>query len=416
MTDHLLSYPSLSVRGARLPLFGLLAGLSACTGSPPPPADAITIGLLLPFTGATSATANNFERATLYAADRINAHGGIKGRPIRIFSRDTQSDLDHSRQATAEIIAEGAVAVIGPESSEIAAGIAPMLADAHVAFISPLVGAANDTVIDCSRAWFRLAPSARALGESLAKLVYTENLRSTAVLFAAGAYNQALSDAVASRITSLGGKAALVLELDPAAQSYSDAVRQTVAANVDSIVLATSPRTGAHVVNEFEVTSGRAQRWFLSPLLKTDLLVKNVVPGALQNALGVAPKIYDTTPAFPTAFDQSWAGDQPLEGAYFYYDAMILLSFALEKSTTSSTTAIDANALQAAIPAAAAPPGVAAGWNEVENSMDLLGAGSNIYYSGLTGPLLLESCGSRQIGVTSTWQVQDDSTIATRPE
>ena len=49
-------------------------------------------------------------------------------------------------------------------------------------------------------------------------------------------------------------------------------------------------------------------------------------------ALGVAPKIYEAGQDFPQAFSDRWQGDQPLEGAYFYYDAMALLAVAQGKA------------------------------------------------------------------------------------
>jgi ABC-type branched-subunit amino acid transport system substrate-binding protein len=275
-----------------------------------------------------------------------------------------------------------------------------------VAFLSPRVGAADDATVDCSTPWFRLAPSSQALGEALAKLVWAENLHSAVVLHAAGAYDEALSSAVQTRFTSLGGQVALALTLDPNAQSYADAVRQAITAGADAIVLAASPRTGALVVNEFDASSATPFRWFLSPLLETEILVENVAPRALEGALGVAPKIYDTSAAFPTAFDARWPGDHPLEGAYFYYDAMGLLALALEKTQPAADGSLDVGLLRTAIRDAAAPPGEGIGWDELEVGLERLRTGADIYYSGLTGPLLLDACGRRGLGATTTWQVQ----------
>jgi ABC-type branched-subunit amino acid transport system substrate-binding protein len=274
-----------------------------------------------------------------------------------------------------------------------------------VVFLSPLVGAANDDLVDCTHPWFRLAPSARALGEALAKLVWAENLRSAAVLYAAGAYNEALSDAVGARFAALGGQVTATIQLDPDAQSYAGAARQAIDAGVESIVLATAPRTGAVLVSELEAVSPAPVRWFLSPLLKTELLVANVAPSALEGALGVAPKIYDTTSGFPEAFSQRWQGDSPSEGAYFYYDALGLLALGLEKTVPEPDGSLDVAKLEAAIQDAAAAPGEAVGWNEIELGLQRLRGGDDIYYSGLTGPMLLGSCGPRLLGATTTWQV-----------
>jgi ABC-type branched-subunit amino acid transport system substrate-binding protein len=390
---------------SRLVIAVPLAIASACGGGAAASGDTVTVGLLLPFTGPSSATTRNFERAALYAADRVNAGGGIHGRPLRVVSRDTHDDVDRSRQSTDELIAEGAVVVVGPESAGIAQAIAPTLAAHQVVFLSPLVGAADESTLDCAHPWFRLAPSARSLGEALAKLAWAQNVRSAAVLHSADAYDAALSDAVDARFAALGGQITLRLELDPNAQSYAAIARQTIDSGVGSIFLAAAPRTGALAVNELGALSPQPLRWFLSPLLKTEVLVANVAPDALEGAAGVAPRIFDTGTAFPDAFSARWQGDRPLEGAYFYYDAVALLALALEKTAPGADGSIDVSLLPAAIQDAASPPGEGVAWDELELGLQRMRDGGDVYYSGLTGPMLLDACGSRQLGATSTWQV-----------
>jgi branched-chain amino acid transport system substrate-binding protein len=380
--------------------------LWGCSEPAAPAGNEVTIGLLLPFTGGTSATATNFERAVLFAADRINAGGGVHGRKIRIVSADTHSNIERSLASATKLVAEGAVVVIGPESAEIATAVAPVLAAHSVALLSPLVGAANDRTVDCTHPWFRLAPSARAMGEALAKFAIAKGLTSTAVVYASGAYDEALGQAASARFTSLGGTVAATLALDPEAESYAAAVAQVNAGGAQSIILASSPRAGSLFVNDYGSLGTAPPQWFLSPLLKTSLLVDNTAPNALEGALGVAPKIYDATPAFPSAFSVRWQGDRPLEGAYFYYDAMGLLAFALEKTPPDELGHFDGVALEASLVDAAAAPGEPAGWNELEDGLRRLREGADIYYSGLTGPMLLGSCGARLLGVTSNWQIQ----------
>jgi ABC-type branched-subunit amino acid transport system substrate-binding protein len=367
------------------------------------PDDGVVLGLLLPYTGNASATASNLERAVIYAVDRVNEGGGVKGRPLRIVARDTHSDVARAHRSAEQLIDAGAAVVIGPESPEIADDIRPLLAKNGVVFLSPLVGAATDPSGSCSAPWFRLAPSARSLGEALAKQLSEEGVESAAVLYAAGAYDESLRDAVEQRFVSLGGTIATEVRLDPNAQSYASVVDR-VARKVDAAVLASSPRTAALAINEFDAAGIRQLRWFLSPLLKTDLLLANVAPDSVEGALGVAPKIYDTSEAYPEAFSRRWRGDQPLEGAFFYYDAVGLFSFGYEKAEAEGGE-VSFESLVAGIIDAAAPPGEAAGWDELEDGLARLRAGNDIYYSGLTGPLLLEKCGSRRIGVTSPFRV-----------
>ncbi|MFZ5896903.1 MAG: ABC transporter substrate-binding protein [Myxococcota bacterium] len=385
--------------------------LAACSSEASTPKDAITIGLLLPFTGTNSATTSNFERAVLFAADRINAGGGISGRKLRVVSRDTHSDFSRAQSSLNELIDEGAVVVVGPESADIAAEIAPTLAARGVAFLSPLVGAADDSAVDCTVPWFRLAPSAQSLGDALAKRLSAEDIGHVAILYEARAYDQALRNAVSKRFKTLGGSVALEVKLDSDAQSYAGSIGSALAADVDAVVLATSPRTAALVVNEYDALSAKKPHWFLSPLLKTELLVENVAPEALEGATGVAPKIFDQSSAFPDAFAKRWQGDQPLEGAYFYYDAMGLLSLALQKTVLMNNGEIQLKTLNAAVLASAQTRGSSVGWNELENGLLNLTEGNDTYYSGLTGPMLLNSCGPRSLGASSVWRVHDSEIV-----
>ena len=62
------------------------------------------IGWLAALTGPSSAPAIGFNRGVLFAAEAINAAGGVKGRKIEIVTRDTQGDPTKAVNATQEMI------------------------------------------------------------------------------------------------------------------------------------------------------------------------------------------------------------------------------------------------------------------------------------------------------------------------
>lgn len=364
--------------------------------------DGIPIGLLLPFTGRDSLTSANLERAALYAVDRVNAAGGVRGRRLKLIAADTHSDVARSAPAAEQLLDRGAVVLIGPEKPEIAEQLVPLLADRKVAFVSPLIGAANEPSVACQAPWFRLGLSAKTLGEALAKEVFQVSRQAT-VVFGAESYNEALRQAFTRRFATLGGKVGLELRLG--SQGNADAVRRVLQEPSSSaVILATSPGQGAAFVNDLDSAATQRPRWFLSPLLKSDVLLENVAPDALEGATCVVPKIYEQSLDFPNAFNARWDGDQPLEGAYFYYDAIAVTAFALEKA---GGEALSYSALTAAFREASAAPGESAGWNEIELGLERLRDGVDVYYSGLTGPLAFNGCGSRKLGVTSRFVIED---------
>jgi ABC-type branched-subunit amino acid transport system substrate-binding protein len=389
---------------ARLVTALALASLAGCAPKPATDPDSLKLGLLLPFTGTSAATSYDFERAVLYARDEVNKGGGIEGRRLEVISADTHSDLAGARESVNALISEGVHVVIGPESAEIAAVIKPMLDENGIVFLSPLVGAADDTMVDCTTPWFRLAPSARALGEALAKQAYADQVATAALFHSEGAYDVALATAFGNRFVSLGGTIAVDDLMPSDAQSYAGSIPAGELTHVDSIVLSTTPRSGALLVNELRFVDPAKSRFYLSPLLKTDLLVENVAPGALEGAEGVTPKIFDDTADFPTSFANHWDGDEPLDGAYFYYDAMALVAFGLERAILADPD-IGAPALRAGIAASTGNRGVAGDWSEMADSIKRLHAGMDINYSGLTGPMLLQDCGDRRSGESSTWTI-----------
>ena len=171
----------------------------ACGSDGGEDSDVLTIGVLLPFTGPTAGTASNFERAVLVVADRVNEAGGVQGKKLRVVSRDTHSDLARSKRSVEQLLDEGAQVVLGPESAELATAILPTLQENDVVFLSPLVGSAGDSAIDCAHPWFRLAPSAEALGESLAKLAHREGSTKVAIVYSSGAYDEELQKALDTR-------------------------------------------------------------------------------------------------------------------------------------------------------------------------------------------------------------------------
>lgn len=380
--------------------------LTACSPDESDDANTFGVGLLLPYTGSSSGTSANFERSVIYAVGRVNAAGGVKGKRLRLVAADTHSSLSRSVSSAKQLVDKNVVVVIGPESSDIAARLEPELLSQGVAFLSPLVGAADDKLVNCSDHWFRLAPSAHTLGEALAKQLAADAVHSVAVLHEAGGYNDAFRSAAAERFVGLGGQVLVSLELDPSAQSYDRVIDSVIASGAESVVLATSPRTGALVINEFDAATRTPPRWYLSPLLKTDLLVQNVAQSALDDAKGVAPLIYDKGAKFPNAFRQRWQGDTPLEGAYYYYDAIALVAYALEMSEPNDTGAITADEFKRRVLQAAQTRGEPTGWDEVEIGLERLREGSAINYSGLTGPMLLDQCGARRSGAYATWTVQ----------
>jgi branched-chain amino acid transport system substrate-binding protein len=121
--------------------------------------EAIRIGWLAAMTGPSSAPAIGFNRGVQFAANAINAEGGVKGRKVEIITRDTQGDPTKAVNATQEMISQLKVhAIWGPTNSGESLAVTAIMARAKMPNIHPCV---VDSLIDVKRYpnAFRIAPS-----------------------------------------------------------------------------------------------------------------------------------------------------------------------------------------------------------------------------------------------------------------
>jgi branched-chain amino acid transport system substrate-binding protein len=119
----------------------------------------IRIGWLAALTGPASAPAIGYNRGVMFAAEQINAAGGVNGRKIEIVTRDTQSDPTKAVNAAQEMISRAKVhAIWGPTNSGEALATTPIMAKFKMPNIHQCV---VDSLIDPAKYpnAFRIAPS-----------------------------------------------------------------------------------------------------------------------------------------------------------------------------------------------------------------------------------------------------------------
>ncbi len=141
----------LGLAAAAAPLLGRFAAAQS--------AEPLRIGWLAALTGPSSAPAVGFNRGVVFAADELNAAGGVRGRHVEIVTRDTQGDPTKAVNATQELISRAKVhAVWGPTNSGEALATTPIMARAKMPCIHPCV---VDSLIDPVKfpGAFRIAPS-----------------------------------------------------------------------------------------------------------------------------------------------------------------------------------------------------------------------------------------------------------------
>ncbi len=402
------------MRGRTATLLGpllLALLLSGCVEPPPStPRDAIRIGALLPFTGDISAGGANLERAILQVIDRVNENGGIAGRPLALLSRDTHSELKRGYDAAKDLLDEGVVAILGPQDEEMGKQIAPVAAAAGVVVISGGVTSPFFTTVSDDGYWFRTCPTARELAQALAARMRADGVQRAQVIYVGDLYGLGLNNILVNEFIALGIDGLTSVSFPPGeVPDYNRLLNPILEAKPDAVALMAYARTGAQIVQEWNVRGGQA-RFYLAPALKADVFLDNVPPGVLEGAVGVAPALGErsTVDAFALAFADRWNQEAPLDAAYYYYDAAMLLVLATARAAELTGGAPTGAQIRDQVLQVASGPGEQVGWDDLEQALDLAAQGEALDYEGTTGSLDLDENGDLVDAEVDLWTIEND--------
>src|ERR1700722_7202354 len=169
-------------------------------------AKSFKIGSEQPLSGAGAAGGKTAVVGLQMAADRINASGGINGRPIELVIADDESSPAVARQKTAKMVQEDNIDIhVGGFLSNICIACMPVWEDAKIVNMISVCLDTTLTTSKCNRYSFRVhdyAPAqAVAFGPMLAQLG-----KKWHIAFADYFWGQSTRDAYAAEIKKNGGE------------------------------------------------------------------------------------------------------------------------------------------------------------------------------------------------------------------
>jgi branched-chain amino acid transport system substrate-binding protein len=158
----------------------------------------LTIGVLLP--SDDTILGAPLSSAASVAIERINAAGGVLGRPVEVVVADEGETTASASESIQALLDGGVDAIVGPASSLVALSTLDQIVDAGVVSCSPTASAMSLDTFPDNGLFFRTVPSdsllARAIGEAA---IQTGALRAGIVHVDDG-YGRDLADAVTSTL------------------------------------------------------------------------------------------------------------------------------------------------------------------------------------------------------------------------
>src|SRR5262245_34705754 len=333
-----------------------LAAAAATSFGFPRPAVAqsepIRLGWLAAMTGPSSAPAIGFNRGVVYAAESINAAGGVKVRKIEVITRDTQGDPTKAVNATQEMISALKVqAIWGPTNSGESLAVTPIMARSKMPNLHPCV---VDTLIDPAKFpnAFRISPSNTQWDDAVRGYALTIlGVKKVAVIGDTTGYGVAAAKASAEALKKDGAEVAYVANIDATQPDMTPDMLRAKNAGAEAIVVwSTSTGMDARLFNT------RARMGWSGPFVGHPSMSSGDIAKLLEKpenwkkvyAVGYRSCSYDDAGKLPARSEELMGrmkgkvdlGDTLLWWVAAGVDAITLFSKAIETSGSTDSAGI----------------------------------------------------------------------------
>jgi branched-chain amino acid transport system substrate-binding protein len=411
------------IRILRAPLAVTAAALAACSpgdttagtvtsGSAPaqPPSAAaqgdgtLSIGTVLPQTGSLAYLGPPMFGGVDLALKEINEAGGVLGKPVAKSDTDSgDTTTNIASQSVDKLLAQKVDAIVGAASSSVSESIIDKITRAGVVQFSPANTSDKFTTIEDDGLYFRTAPPDKLQGRVLGDLVVADGNDTIGILAMQDSYGSGLADQVTRTAQEGGATIVERVDYDPKAADFSADVSKIKAANPKGIVLIGFEET-SKVVQELVkqgLTSDK-HKWYMVDGNMSNTNFAQTPKGTMDGVKGTLPGA-----EAPEAFQKRLLKVNPELTEYTYaaesYDAVTLIALAAEAAKADTGPAIAGKLVE-----------VSKGGTKCtgfKKCADLLKAGTDIDYEGVSGPVDFNDVGDPSVATIGVYRYRADNTF-----
>ncbi|MEO3867215.1 ABC transporter substrate-binding protein [Nonomuraea sp. B12E4] len=367
----------------------------------------LTLGTLLPQTGSLAFLGPPEFAGVNLALKEINEAGGVLGKPVVKYDTDSgDTTTNIASQSVDKLLAQKADAIIGAASSSVSESVIDKITGAGVIHFSPANTSDKFTTIEDKGLYFRTSPPDKLQGRVLGDLVVSDGNDTVGIMAMSDSYGSGLADQVAKTVTDGGGEVVARVDYDPKAADFSADIAKIKAANPKGIVLIGFEET-AKVVQELvkQGLPASKHKWYMVDGNTSNTNYVDMTKGTLDGVKGTIPGA-----AAPEEFQKKLLAVDPALEDFSYapesYDAANLIALAAEAAKSDAGTDIAGKLME-----------VSKGGekcNDFKACVDLLKAGKDIDYEGVSGPVEFNEAGDPAVATIGIYQYGSDNKYATK--
>jgi branched-chain amino acid transport system substrate-binding protein len=387
-------------------------GDDSASTAPASDVQAIRVGQLTTLSGALARNGESWLATAKMAVAEINAAGGVLGRPFELVVADTETDPDAAVAGARTLVAEGVVAIVGPQISSSTLRVAQEITiPANIPIISPSATSAEITGLEDRELVWRTAASDLLKGRIVAEYAYDADYRRAGIMFVDNSFGRGLMEEFVATFEALGGEVVNRVnypELDGDAIETYDYRPHAVAAMADEpdlVYLIAFGNDGVKVmINAESIVSETYRPKFITEMAPTtDLLPLVAIYEGLQGLEQRSP-----TTANRALFAANYTdrfGDVPGQYADGVYDAIYLLALAMQEGGQADAATIRDHMREVS------RSGAAVNVDDFTRASSLIDENIDIDYEGASGSIDFDENGDVTSGTFRVWEVQNASFV-----
>ena len=320
----------------------------------------------------------------LLAAEDINAAGGVLGHKVEIIQRDTQTNPTAAVDAAKKLVdIDKVVGIMGALSSGVTIPVAMSVSvPGHIVQISPASTSAKITTLNDDDYIYRTVPMDALQAPALAQvLVNDKHFKTVSIVYVNNDYGEGLADGLKAAYEKLGGHVTAMVPYDKKQASYRGEADKAVKGNPQAVVMVAYPQFGSMIMRQI-IETGYTGKFAYSDGMKAPEVATNVGNQYVNNTYGTVAANSNQKLAnwFKKHYKAKFGEMPPKPYIDTAYDAVVLMSLAMEKGGATTSEAIYKN-----LRAVADPPGIKVGpWN-LRKAFRLIKEGKKINYEGASG-------------------------------
>jgi branched-chain amino acid transport system substrate-binding protein len=367
----------------------------------------LTLGTLLPQTGSLAFLGPPEFAGVDLALKEINEAGGVLGKPVQKYDTDSgDTTTNIASQSVDKLLAQKADAIIGAASSSVSESVIDKITGAGVVHFSPANTSDKFTTINDKGLYFRTSPPDKLQGRVLGDMIIADGSATVGIMAMQDSYGTGLADQVQKTVTDGGAEVVERVDYDPKAADFSADVAKIKAKKPDAIVLIGFEET-AKVIQELvkQGLPANKHKWYMVDGNTSNTNYLKMPKGTLTGVKGTIPGA-----AAPEEFQKKLLEvNKNLEDFSYApesYDAANLIALAAEAAKSDAGVDIAAKLAE-----------VSKGGEKCKSfkeCVDLLKAGKDIDYDGVSGPVEFNEAGDPAVATIGIYQYGDDNKYATK--